>query len=502
MLQSAKSPSDQTILKNANTLRHHFTPRFPFHNALVINKDGEIEVLDDQFRHQSPLHNTFTQEKYIMMWHFGCLQDFIKRRLKEIAEIPLTNLSTHYKVAKIYENLTFLCENYVSHLLRLKQVIAENEKQSVSLLPDVQKLIFDDLDKEWRDTLVNAQILVNAIKRAHKEAMTKSMLLGLHMFGAQVRLSQPLPYKIGHFTLAQEQVNIIAHFEHQADTFRCKDLVHVDMQSQNPALSLCTLVYPAWSEDSRFAPLTLNKLEECPNGPTAYLKDHIAGKWHVIGFKPASLIVTMKGHLDHTLPSLSYFQFMVELGLQMPGRFEQVVFYGPNTLAPIAYAAGFRSNDQLEPNLEQQKTHVAQACRRAQAVEQLTAERTLFDVNMAELYRPFYFDLSKVGERNVVIPNNPEGKQKTSYANLIKAQRMLQEGQSVLPDFYGIPSKPFCHTFNALRTREISGKLPMDELIHSIESIDLNALGSNKDLETVFPIESSETVARLIKKNT
>ncbi len=287
--------------------------------------------------------------------------------------------------------------------------MAANEKPFVAELSAEQKVYFNQLENEWQETLVRARTQLRTMKRVHKESMTKSMLVGLHGFGAVARVSQPLPYKIGHFTLSQEPVNILAHFEHEYHSFKCTDLVHVDMASLNPALSFCTMFYPAWSENNLFAPLTLKGLENCPKGPTEYLKGHIkAKKWDVIGFKPASLIISLHGRFDERLPSFSYFQFAVELGLQMPERFQQVVFYLPNTLAPIAYAAGFRSNDELQPDLEQQRTHVANACRRAQAVERLPAAQTLFE-NLEELYRPFYFDLRQAHESNVRIPTNQEG---------------------------------------------------------------------------------------------
>ncbi len=478
------------LLKNTNTLMNFLKApgQTGTQKILSLNEENEIEVILMPNRGSASF--PYAQEKAILLWHWSCLEPYIRRRFNEIKKIPITNLATYYSFNQIFQGLRFLCGEFVQQM-----------EIMYSLLEIQEKKIQDSIDTEWEKTKQDAQSLLFELAAAQKVSLVtikRFINIGVvenenKQLGFTAVPSVTLTPR--EFELGQpfkSPLKILANFSINFEIGTPSKIIFSDnitlkffqLGRMLPALMNA---YPAWLPEGELYPHLLQKnLESCVYGPTFTMRSHFqkqpSGR---LGFQKADLIVWMGGLYDEfeSITLLSFFHCMVEIGYAQ--QFNRVVFFAPYTFSSKAKAFGFTTNDSEHPTPTEQVTAVNTAIENRTAVTTDDDRFMQLNEDEDELLRPFYFDLKELTDTRVVIP---EKRLETTYVKLMNAAKLLDDinySKGLFPEKFQIPFLPYHTSLTALREREITGKLKPRGVIFGSEELDFRTLADNKALKEI-----------------
>jgi hypothetical protein len=219
-------------------------------------------------------------------------------------------------------------------------------------------------------------------------------------------------------------------------------------------MTLC----PSWEND---------EVQGTLQGPSDYLQAHHSH--HPTGIvypKPVTLSVLMDfTEQDTLLTVMPFVQTIIEIAKRE--QFPKIALHAPNGCWPILFALGFRTRDAATPTLAVQENFI------------LNPETTYpvgYDIHQPMInissndeffihidsLRLFHLELYNLHE----IPVYLDGQEPTSWQTLLNSHRYLSQTScpKILPEFHYLPYPSYLPSFSALREREITGRLPPNQL--------------------------------------
>lgn len=458
------SIKNDTLAKNANTLMHQWQANGQ--QVLRYNATEEICVINSD-----EVISSFSQDKQILIYHFAAMHDFIKKKLKELKHLQITDLHTLYRALMMNHGLYKTANNHY-HSLRQKV----KRLQSTELIRNPQGLTFiqKQLNVEL-DAIVskNFELLFNIMSLLSQRMHARRS--GIH-FGWHLMANISTPSQ-----LIEVECNLNA-----------KKLEEVGLGAF-PLLDQFTLrfanryaVYFSFLGSFNFAQdlpteITSDQFENTILNPGQYIQNAIDPtkpfKPIIFGYKPFNLAFMMATRPASTPLIKVSFQVLVELALLQ--ECAAIDLYAPNSFSTMLYALGFDSKDTTKPTMQEQEVLVHNSLKQKTLLFQLSCKEFDHYRNNKLLFRHFRLDMAKIADRIIMIPDE---NLITTWATQIKICRLLNHSTAILPMPYHIPIRPFTPSFKSIRDREIGRRLKQNGMKLEGETVDFSCLNSTEKL--------------------
>lgn len=496
-----------TLLANSNTLTK-FNPSGTTNNALQITADGQIKVVSKEdtvemlvelFGELSVANEakrSFAAEKKILAWHFSQLLPYLQQRLTHLRTLPIDTLRQYHDNSMQLQGFYQLCNNITSQLAAFNQLVTQLENPHKNDWSTRFNLVQQGLSKQLEQVVDNALTFIQQVKKLRKEKLSVNRSLPqLHVVGPlmviqSVDRAMPLEYSLGVIKISEQRYEAKAHFQtlrstwDSAEKFQFTGNLKCKLFQGDTAIHAAVVLRPSWNF---IAPTETTEDELNADSALETLRaQYLAHPVGAIRFEPCQLrahFVELCTHVsaDEILP---YCATIIDIARSH--QMQQITVFAPYQHSAIMMACGFRilKSDAHEPTTAQQSNQVEHAFAAGVETPILPRYRRQVAVNnvQKELLRPFSFYLDQIDTTPVYLT---ESRVKTTYAQLLQKSTITQHEDcehGLLPEVLQIPLR-FTGAFDALRAREISGRLKRPAVTYAVEPVNYQALDNDQRLQ-------------------
>lgn len=477
--------AEQVTLNNHNRLIHQWQPGSQENDRLRYIPDG-IEIYHDQ------LEDLYQEDLVTLIIHFEDLGALLTKRVNAISHPETMGVHDLYQLGQLYQGLRVLLAQSDELLHPKCETLIAKAQATLHHLDAADQIIVQNLVIDLISEMSNYAKLQLKIATNQKSATFDTKLVyGLVTTPA----GQPLPFSyvapittnkeivIADVERAQCRIEITVKLQCNFSlilpltrpTFT--DLSRFLFYKDGERLPIAMLAYPKWpSFTTTPKAMKVSDFQACPEGAEQYFRSKAKIESSgVLTYQAPQLAALITGNYvaDTFLGDLPYFfQAMVEIAKHY--HCYDIALYIPNDFIVKAYAYGFYSVDKEVQELCENV--VQEQFAKREPVPLLAADTNAFEDD-EELLSPVFFAVGESGNRPIYLS---EKGVKTTYDNL--CQQPLFNSDPILPNPYGMLTRPFCSVYDALIKRERGHPIPTR--VGSFETIssDINWIKQDEDL--------------------
>lgn len=477
--------AEQVTLDNHNRLIHQWQPGSQENDRLRYNLEG-VEIYHDR------IEDPYQEDLVTLLIHFEDLGALVTRRVNAIEDPQTLGIHDLYQLGQLYQGLRVLLAQSDELLHPKCEMLIAKAQATLPHLDVADQIIVQKLVIDLRSAMLNYTRLQLEIAANQKSATFDTKLIYSLV---TIPAGQPLPFSFVTPITTNKEIRIAdverdpfrieittkLHFSFSLNLPQARptfaDLSYFYFYVDGERLPISMLAYPKWpSFTTTPKAMKVRDFQACPEGAQQYFRSRTnLESSGVISYQVPQLAVLLAGPYanDAYAEQLPYFfQAMVEIAKRY--HCYDIALYIPNDFTVRAHAYGFYSFDeeiqQLCENVVQEKLA------NQQPVPLLTPDTNAFE-DEEELLKPVFFAVGSSNTRPVYVTEQGIS---TTYDKL--CQEPLFNEQSILPNPYGMLSRPFCSIYEALLMRERGQPIPTRVSGFKTEASDINWIKNDEEL--------------------
>ncbi len=498
MLAPQLNVQSEVTTSNAMVLTMQWDPRKALSSQLQVDEQGCVTVSANALlrdKEKAPGSFFFESEKNIFIAHLNAISALITSKKDSILESETLSLPQYYNQSNALQGLLRLLKRFQANYKNLVKFLrkAENRAKNQQFYKHLVSSDFQNLTLQT--SIAQLDELIVSLREAQRELLTRNGQFDDELDDA---LDNPL-FLLGegleaHIPFAEPSTSVF--LENHGNPLCVGLKIDATFEHRFRHITIC----PSWESDT--PPFI--------QGPSDYLK-----QWYqinsngVISYTPVTLSVLMDFfENDTSVAAQPFVQTAIEIALR--DDFRNLAIHASNGCWPILYALGFRtkdseSEDTVTPSEQQQTDYFAGPSITFPVSYDVTQPMVQIDANGEEFIhvtslRLFHLDLTKLQDTPVYLGSN----EPTTWHELIKSRRYLDpiSHPRIVPEFNYLPYASYVPSFQALRYREINGRLPPNRIRYDTVVPDAADFNSISKLQSIGAVDElfDEEMDRLSRK--